>query len=116
MGKQKKMKSAKRVNFLLQAASLGYWKIEDPQMSQSMIKSARKLVNSSQLRLHPEIKRSICKRCDNLLIPTLTSSTIDPEGKTVRQKCEVCGAYCKAIGNRKTLWNGKGFVTDHWDL
>ena len=71
-----------RLNFLYQAAhaaltgSSANW-----DLSRHYTMTLRTLAKKNVLRLHPSLKRNLCKSCDLLLIPGVTSQVRVREGK-----------------------------------
>ncbi|KAI8097216.1 RNAse P Rpr2/Rpp21/SNM1 subunit domain-containing protein [Halteromyces radiatus] len=52
----------------------------------------KKIGKRMVLRLDPHIKRSICKRCNNTLIPAMTSSVrIQSRAQAIMTTCNTCG-------------------------
>ncbi|KAI9308819.1 RNAse P Rpr2/Rpp21/SNM1 subunit domain-containing protein [Cunninghamella echinulata] len=64
----------------------------------TMKKIGRRLV----IRVDPQVKRSICKRCDASLIPGLTSSirVSSRHQSTLNTRCHTCGSERKIISKR----------------
>lgn len=69
-------------------------------MSRRLLSQLRATTLKSQIRVNPEIKRSICKYCDTLLIEGQTCSSIvenkskggkKPWADTLVVKCQTCG-------------------------
>ncbi|KAF9932595.1 Ribonuclease P protein subunit p21 [Linnemannia zychae] len=59
------------------------------------------------IRIDPTIKRSVCQRCEALLIPSISSM---PQLHT-KVTCTACGAF-----RRYFCMPGKGIVGDRWEL
>ncbi|KAG2180207.1 hypothetical protein INT43_003996 [Umbelopsis isabellina] len=72
----------------------------------TMKQISRKLV----LRLDPNVKRSICKTCENILIPSVTSSTrvkSRPQ-KNITITCRSCNTKKRLVSKRgHELWTNK---------
>jgi ribonuclease P protein subunit RPR2 len=65
----------------------------NPERSRKYIQLARKIGMRYNVRLTKEQKRSFCKRCNQLLIPTKTSKvTINSKKKLVEIECLNCGS------------------------
>ena len=78
-----------------------------------LISNLRHVAQKSQIRLCPSLKRSLCKRCDSLLIPGITS-TVGLENKSRNGSkpwanvhvvdCQVCGAQKRFhVGMKRQL-------------
>ena len=64
----------------------------NPERSRNYVELARKIGKRYNVRLTKEQKRSFCKRCNQLLIPTRTSTVkIDSKKKIKIIKCMNCG-------------------------
>ncbi|KAG4301677.1 hypothetical protein PCANB_001828 [Pneumocystis canis] len=74
-----------RISFLYQAASIyttrsifsqsTYKDIQSElALSKFYINTAKRIAQKAVLKLNPSIKRTLCRRCDTLLLPTITSS------------------------------------------
>ena len=80
---------------------------KDP--SRSLNNSTRLLMHlrgvsrKSQIRLAPKVKHSICKRCDNLLIPgkTSTESIVNPSKSGKKVSADVLEIGCSNCGTVK---------------
>lgn len=87
-----------RINFIYQAAhtalTCGKSQAEANQVCRMYVRSLRKIAKKLVLRLDPNIKRSLCKKCDLLLLPGLTSTIRlgSKRQKHVIIKCRDCGA------------------------
>ena len=65
---------------------------KDRKKSRRYIELMRKIGLRYNVRLPKDIKRSFCKKCNTLLVPSETSIVrLDKREKTVRVKCLVCG-------------------------
>ncbi|XP_033631272.1 ribonuclease P protein subunit p21-like [Asterias rubens] len=100
--------SLQRINFLYQAAHcMLLQNPENTSLARFYITTMKNVAKKSVLRIHPGIKRTICKRCDLLLIPGLTSK-VRSRGK--RQKhlvvtCIECGGVKRFVSNKDyKLW------------
>ncbi|CAG8460857.1 14549_t:CDS:2 [Ambispora leptoticha] len=88
-----------RMNFLYQAAALMTTTTFVQESTRSLgrfyVNTMRNISKKQVLRIVPSIKRNICKRCDSLLVPGLTSRA---RVKSRRQKqLEIECIECKAI-------------------
>jgi len=77
--------------------------INNLPLSRRLISHLRGVSLKSQIRLSPDIKRSICKRCDTLLIPSSTSSTrLENKSRGGKKPwADVLVIECKACGAEK---------------
>ncbi|XP_050391105.1 ribonuclease P protein subunit p21 [Patella vulgata] len=92
-----------RINFLYQAAHQALTTSpSDLSLCRFYIKTLRAITQRQVLRLHPYIKRSICKKCCVLLVPGITMSVrIKANGEKYSEiTCLDCGKKCKFL-NRK---------------
>jgi ribonuclease P protein subunit RPR2 len=79
-----------RIKILLDLAKKEF-KIK-PERSKRYVKLARKIGMKYNVRLTKEQKRSFCKKCNQILIPSKTSEIrIDSRKKTIIIKCLGCG-------------------------
>jgi len=63
-----------------------------PERSKEYVKLARKIGERYNVRFSKEQKRSFCKKCNQLLIPSRTSEVkIDTRKKLITIKCTNCG-------------------------
>ena len=68
----------------------------NPERSKNYVELARKIGKRYNVRLTKEQKRSFCKRCNQLLIPSRTSKVnIDTKKKIKIIKCMNCGNIYK---------------------
>ena len=68
----------------------------NPDRSRNYVELARKIGKRYNVRLTKEQKRSFCKKCNRLLIPTRTSKVnIDTKRKIKIIKCTNCGNIYK---------------------
>ena len=66
---------------------------KNPEISRRYIKLLRKIGLRYNVRLGKEIKRSICKNCNALLIPGKTARVrINSRNKTIIIRCLACGS------------------------
>lgn len=71
-----------RLNFLYQAAHIALTgSSADWDLSRHYTTTLRTLAQKNVLRLHPNLKRTLCKSCDMLLIPGISSKVRLKEGK-----------------------------------
>ncbi len=62
-----------------------------PERTKRYVELARKIGMRYNVRLTKDVKRSVCKNCNALLIPGLTSQVrLDKKTKTVNIKCLEC--------------------------
>lgn len=67
-----------------------------PERSKKYIELARKIGKRYNVRLTKEQKRSFCKKCNQLLIPSKTSEVrLDSKKKLIIIKCTKCGNIYK---------------------
>lgn len=87
----KQMKIAKeRIERLLDLAKSEFK--THPERSKNYIELARKIGKRYNVRLTKEQKRSFCKKCNQLLIPSETSTVdVDSKKKLIIIKCLNCG-------------------------
>jgi len=79
-----------RISILFEAAKRAFRK--QPERSKRYIELLRKIGLRYNLRLPKQIKRNFCKNCNQLLIPSVTSTIkIDKYTKVVIIKCLNCG-------------------------
>jgi ribonuclease P protein subunit RPR2 len=71
-----------------------------PERSRRYVELLRKIGLKYNVRLSKNIKRSICKNCNQLLIPGKTS-TVRLSKKTVIVKCLECGKIYRYPYSRK---------------
>ncbi|RDD36566.1 Ribonuclease P protein subunit p21 [Trichoplax sp. H2] len=96
-----------RINFMYQAAhtalTCGKSQEEANQLCRIYVRSLRKIAKKLVLRLDPNIKRTLCKKCDLLLIPGITSTIrhSSKREKHVILKCKDC-ATTKRFLSRST--------------
>ncbi|XP_038067500.1 ribonuclease P protein subunit p21-like isoform X2 [Patiria miniata] len=97
-----------RINFLYQAAHcMLLQNPENTKLARFYITTMKNVAKKAVLRIHPNIKRTVCKRCDLLLVPGLTSK-VRVKGK--RQKhvvvtCLECGGVKRFLSNNDyKLW------------
>jgi len=70
--------------------------LNKPERSRSYVELARKIGKRYNVRLTKEEKRSFCRKCSQLLIPTRTSKVnIDTKKKIIIIKCMNCGNIYK---------------------
>jgi ribonuclease P protein subunit RPR2 len=91
-----------RINFLYQSAQLlSQPRTPNAPLSRFYISTARTVAKKSVLRLSPSLKRTICKRCDLLLVPGATSThRVENSSRGGRKpwadvlvvECNACGA------------------------
>ncbi|CAB50979.1 RNase P subunit Rpr2 [Schizosaccharomyces pombe] len=58
-----------RVSYLYQASQLLFRNVQEPTLSRHYISTAKDVSQKSVMRIHPDIKRTICKGCNSLLVP-----------------------------------------------
>ena len=77
-----------RIEKLFKLAKDAY---EKPERSVRYIELARKIGKRYNVRLTKTQKRSFCKNCNHILIPSETSSETNSDKKFVIIKCTNCG-------------------------
>ena len=78
-------------------------RIQDDGLSRQLFAHLRAVSLKSQIRISPKIKHSICKRCDQLLVPGCSSTTY-VENKSRKGKkpwADVLVITCVACGTTK---------------
>ncbi|XP_065899312.1 ribonuclease P protein subunit p21-like [Dysidea avara] len=82
-----------RMNFLYQAAYTAVDSAESFSTSRYYINTMKTIAKKLVLRIDPSMKRTVCKRCNTLLIPGKTSSSRlrSRREKHVVVKCWTCG-------------------------
>ncbi|CAG5129988.1 unnamed protein product [Candidula unifasciata] len=100
-----------RVNFLYQAAQLAFR--QDPtnhDMCRYYISTMRMVAEKHVIRIHPKMKRTICKCCNMLLVPGRTSRIrfrSKSETHTV-VTCLLCGTIKRFMWRKShQLWMDK---------
>ncbi|RPA81190.1 Rpr2-domain-containing protein [Ascobolus immersus RN42] len=97
-----------RINFLLQAAHLLH---HTPvhKLSNHYISTAKSVAKKTQVRLDPAAKRTICKRCDSLMMPGEGARyKIENKSKGGKKKwADVLVVECEACGAAKRFPVGK---------
>ncbi|KAI9313114.1 RNAse P Rpr2/Rpp21/SNM1 subunit domain-containing protein [Dichotomocladium elegans] len=106
---QEHLQIYQRMNYLYQAATLmstiGHQQTQTKSdvstvpLGRYYNNTMKKIGKRLLLRADPTIKRTICKRCDTTLIPTLTA--------TVRAHERASMIQCKTCGTQKKLATGK---------
>jgi ribonuclease P protein subunit RPR2 len=97
MKRVKKRKSLYRLKIAKERAEilLGLAREElekNPERSRSYVELARKIGKRYNIRFKKEQKRSFCKKCNQILIPSRTSEfEMDSEKKLIIIKCLNCG-------------------------
>jgi ribonuclease P protein subunit RPR2 len=78
-----------RIEILFDLAEKEFKK--NPERSKRYVQLARKIGLRYNVRLPKEIKRKFCKKCNSLLIPSVTSKIrIDSKTKSITIKCLNC--------------------------
>lgn len=107
-----------RVSYLYKLGALMTFKRVESDLNNEIEKStdtlARAYLNhmdlvskKAVLKLHPDVKRTVCKKCNRLLIDGLTSSTrLVNESKKGLPHCDVLTNICQC-GNTKRFPIGK---------
>ncbi|XP_025103153.1 ribonuclease P protein subunit p21-like [Pomacea canaliculata] len=86
-----------RINFLYQAAHFALVQTpSQPQLCCFYINTLRTVAEKHVIRLHPEMKRTICKKCCILLLPGITATV---RSKKKGEKCTLVS--CLECGNVK---------------
>ncbi|XP_071954302.1 ribonuclease P protein subunit p21-like [Antedon mediterranea] len=98
-----------RMNFLYQAAHLTLKQDpENEELVRFYIHTMRMIAQRLVLRIEPEIKRTICKKCSLLLVPGITAIT-RIRGKREHHRvvtCKSCGQVKRFnTGANHTLWS-----------
>ncbi|RKO98927.1 hypothetical protein CXG81DRAFT_28278 [Caulochytrium protostelioides] len=88
-----------RLNFLHQASQVLATTPGSAQhkLSTFYSKSFKRLAQKHVLRLSPQIKRTLCRGCDGIMVPGLTADvqrlTQPNRQELTRTVCETCGSY-----------------------
>ncbi|RPA79147.1 Rpr2-domain-containing protein [Ascobolus immersus RN42] len=97
-----------RINYLLQASQLLH---QTPvhKLSRHYIGTAKSVAKKTLVRLDPSIKRTICKRCDSLMLPGEGGRySIENKSKGGRKRwADVLVVECQACGTAKRFPVGK---------
>lgn len=100
-----------RLNHLYQAAhAVLTINPEDWDLSRHYTNTMRTLAKKNVLRLHPHLKRTLCKRCDLLLIPGITSKvrTHGKKDNHIVIECLHCEALKRFVCKEgHVLWHDK---------
>lgn len=86
----------------------------NPELARIYLNSARLLAKKIVMSMDPSIKRTICKRCDSLLIPGV-SATHEVENKSKNGNkpwADVLIVGCKACGALKRYPVGAGLLKE----
>ncbi|EEB05300.1 RNase P subunit Rpr2 [Schizosaccharomyces japonicus yFS275] len=88
-----------RMSYLYQASMLLGTQTDELGLARQYASTIRSISQKNVLRVHPHIKRTICKRCDTPFVYGKTcrvsyeiSSAKKPELDRVLRTCAVCGA------------------------
>eukprot|EP01119_Soliformovum_irregulare_P017289 TRINITY_DN5113_c0_g1_i1.p1 TRINITY_DN5113_c0_g1~~TRINITY_DN5113_c0_g1_i1.p1 ORF type:complete len:133 (-),score=13.11 TRINITY_DN5113_c0_g1_i1:119-517(-) len=88
-----------RINFLHQAAH--FVSINgDQTLAREYGKQLKRIANGSVLRLESDVKSTLCKNCNSVLIPGL-SATVKLKSKREQHLIKTC-LHCGAIKRRNT--------------
>ncbi|KAF8454959.1 RNAse P Rpr2/Rpp21/SNM1 subunit domain-containing protein, partial [Terfezia claveryi] len=92
----------------------------NPALSRFYLSTLRSVAQKNVLRIHPNIKRCICKRCEAHLVPGV-SCTLESENRSRRGKawaevmvvrCGGCGVVKRFPVGREKNRKGKGKLGD----
>ncbi|XP_071485135.1 ribonuclease P protein subunit p21-like [Diadema antillarum] len=97
-----------RMNYLYQAAHCVLTQNpENSQLARFYIETMRRVSAKLVMRLQPDIKRTVCKKCSALLVPGVTA-TVRVRGRRQRHvvvRCLDCGTIKRFNSNDKhVLW------------
>lgn len=116
MGKSKKGKKKpsipkkdtfQRINFLYQAAHAMSANAEQQELARYYTQTMKACASKNLIRLHPHVKRTICKECQSLLLPGV-SSKIRRKKKCLRMTCLNCKESKTFLSPKGyELWNVK---------
>ncbi|XP_002131371.2 ribonuclease P protein subunit p21 [Ciona intestinalis] len=99
-----------RLNYLYQAAHFAIsMQPVNKELSKYYTRTMKTLAQKNVVRLHPHVKRTICKHCDLLLIPGVTC-TYRNKGKPKQTvvTCQGCGTFRRYLLNiDNKLWHDK---------
>ncbi|KTW30647.1 hypothetical protein T552_00363 [Pneumocystis carinii B80] len=115
-----------RISFLYQAANIytsysilnqNTYANEDIQsklaLSRFYINTAKKIARKAVLKINPSIKRTLCRRCDTILLPAITSSIrIENQSKNNKKEADTMVITCNFCNTQKrypTLKNNYKF-------
>lgn len=94
-----------------------------PSLSRFFLQNLRAIAKKSVMRLDPSIKRTICKRCDSLLVPGVSSTTrIENPSKGGKKpwadvlvvECNACGAVKRFPVGMEVLKEKRGRKFKLW--
>jgi ribonuclease P protein subunit RPR2 len=89
----------KRMNFLYQASHWMLLSSGNPNLSRFYNHNLQRLSTRNVIRMTPNVKRKICKRCHTLLIPSI-SATIRVKPRRENHlviTCDYCGCFRRFI-------------------
>uniref|UniRef100_H2ZKL6 Uncharacterized protein n=1 Tax=Ciona savignyi TaxID=51511 RepID=H2ZKL6_CIOSA len=99
-----------RLNYLYQAAHFAI-SMKPPNwiLSRHYTKTMKTLALKNVVRLHPHVKRSICKQCSLLMIPGVTSQVRNKgKPKQTMITCKSCGGFKRFLQSLDyVLWHEK---------
>lgn len=104
-----------RISFLYQAANIytshsifnqNIFVNEDIQsklaLSRFYINTARKIAQKAVLKINSSIKRTLCRRCDTVLLPAITSSIkVENLSKKNKKKADIMVITCNFCNTQK---------------
>ncbi|WBW70562.1 RNase P subunit Rpr2 [Schizosaccharomyces osmophilus] len=98
-----------RISYLYQAAHYLLQHTEEAKFSRHYISTAKQVSQKSVLRLHPNIKRTICKKCNSLMVFGKTCSVRTEEPSKRKPESDRSLWVCNECGSTKRfpLSNGK---------
>lgn len=91
-----------RMSYLFQASNYFAMKPQYDVLARSMAKNVVMVSQKTVLKLSPEVKRSICKKCYNFMIPGLSMGmAIENKSKTGDEKNDVLVHTCSVCQKEK---------------
>ncbi|KTW32048.1 uncharacterized protein T551_00730 [Pneumocystis jirovecii RU7] len=71
-------------------------------LSKFYINTAKKIARKAVLKINPSIKRTLCRRCDTILLPGITSSIkIENFSKKNKNKADISVITCNFCNTQK---------------
>lgn len=96
-----------RTSYLYQVANY-HLQNGDPILARSMARNVDQVSKRTVLKLLPHLKRSMCKKCNSILIPGLTMSmVVENDLKKQSEKADVLVFTCNGCSESKRFPIGK---------
>lgn len=91
-----------RLSYLYQLSSSFEAQKKYDIISRNLIRNMNGIAKKTVLKLSPSIKRTICKKCNNLLIPGISVKIyIENKSRKKLDKCDVLVHSCLTCGTNK---------------